>query len=192
MTGGGFKKESPDLRLRDASGAALDLGAVLKRTPKGATLRKLVIPETGRYFLDVVAATGFVGKVKFTVTIVPPAKFTATLPVDSAAGPVEVPFSAPPGAKLTIAAKPAKKSAGRPSIVAITGPGDADVLATGAVKTKRTTTTFTSATPLAGGDYVLTLGAQEGTAGPLTYTVTLKLPKTYDFDMAGVPAGDAE
>jgi hypothetical protein len=192
VAGGGAAGQGPNVRFYAADGSEVDVSASLKVTPKGAKLKKLLVPSTGRWFLAVEAASGFQGTMKVTTTLTPPARWTATTAVDGDAAPVALPFNAAPGSTIVVSVKPAKKSPAKPAIVALTGPDGADLLAGGLVKTKGSTVTFASKVPLAGGAHVLTLGGLPGTAGDVVWTVTLKAPKTFEFEMPDVPAGDAE
>lgn len=189
VTGGGAKFQKPVVQLLDALGDPVDLGRTLVPGYKGAKIRRFVVPATGRYFVSCEPAEFFVGKLKMKISIAPPAKWSKTAPADEAADDLVVPFAAPPGAKVTVALKPGRGSAAVPVLAALTGPDGADLLAGGTLKTKGSTVTFASALLAEGGDHELRISTQPGKPGNVAYTVTLRLPKTYGFSMAGVAAG---
>jgi hypothetical protein len=193
VTGGGAARVGPTLRLLAPDGSEADLGTALNASSHGARIRRFRVPSTGRWFVAVDAASGFKGTLRFAVAITPPAKWTATLAIDSAApSPAETRFSAPPKAKLAISVAPVKHGTAKPVLLDVVGPGGASLLATGTARTKGQTVTFTSPTALAGGDYRVIVSAADGFPGDVVCIVTLRLAKTFDFELPDLAAGDGE
>lgn len=190
VKGGVYGGNAPNVTLVASDGTPVDLGSHAKAGRKGVKIRGVPIPATDRYFLSVAHAPGSSGKMTVVCAVDPPEGASATLP--AAADPAETAFSAPPGAQVTVTVKSAKKSAALPRIVSLLDGGGADLLPGGTVKEKGKTATFRSTVPLGGGDYRLLTAARDGTAGDVVVSVRLKLPKTYDFALPDLPAGDAE
>jgi hypothetical protein len=179
----------PTLVLTDPDGQVVDLTQWTKATAKAITVKGFPAPTTGRYFVTFTPAPGFSGKAKLSVSLKPRSAWSsgATLTLDETS---EYAFSAPPGAKLSIVVKAEKGSAALPRIVSLTDAEDADLLASGTVTEGATTAVFKATIPLAGGDYRVVFGTRDGTSGPVTCNVKLKLPKAYEFALPDVAAGD--
>jgi hypothetical protein len=188
VRGGGFAGVAPELHVYDAAGTEWDLLQWTRTRPKSVSVRGAPLPATGRWFLTVKAAAGFEGKLKLTITIAPPKSIAST--GELSATPTEFAFSAPPGALVTVTAKAGKGSAALPRIVSVTGPDAVDLVPGGKTAEKGGKATFSSKTPRAGGDWKVVFATRDGTAGDVAWTVKLKLPKTYDFALPDLPAGE--
>jgi hypothetical protein len=189
VSGGGSAAGGPRLKLFDASGTELDLSTFTKSTAKSATLKKFVVPATGRYFLVVLPALGSLGKMKVTTTIAPPATWTSAGDVGPAANPSFV-FSAPPGSFVSISAKSVKPSLALPRITSIVAPDGTDLAPGGRYVEKGRTATFALKTPLSGGDYRVVFGPRDANAGAVSWTVKLRMPGRYMFALPDLVAGE--
>src|SRR6185436_13732131 len=100
-------------------------------------------------------------------------------------------FAAPPGAKLSVSAKPTTRTdLVLPRIVSITAPDGTDLVPAGRTLEKGKTASFALKTPLDGGDYRVAFGARDAGAGDVTWTVKLHVSKRYLFALPDLPAGE--
>jgi hypothetical protein len=189
MSGGGANKTRPQLALVDSAGAPADIAAWTKSTANSVRLKSFPVPRTGRWFLRATAAPGYAGKVKLSYSISPRTVWTSSATAGPATSP-EYAFSAPPGARLSIVAQSPKGSSALPRIVAVVAPDGSDLLPGGVVSESGTKATFTTKTPLAGGDHQVRFAARDANEGPISWTVRLRLPKSYTFAMPEVAAGE--
>jgi hypothetical protein len=189
VKGGGQIDEGPSARLFDADGAEVDLAPWSRSSIKSLSVRGAVVPATGRYYLYVVPAPEATGKVKVSVSIAPRTSWASLAALD-AVDVLEVPFSAPPGTRVSVSVKASKGSTALPHILGLLDADDADLLATGRIREKAGSASFSSGTPLLGGDYRLRISTRDGTSGAATYRITLKTPQKYGFELADVPSGN--
>ena len=189
VKGGGQIDEGPSARLADADGNEVDLAPWSRSTIKSLSVRGAVVPATGRYYLYVVPAPEATGKMKISVSVAPRTSWTSVADLD-AANVLEIPFAAPPGARVSVSVKAAKGSAALPRIVSLLDADDADLLATGRIREKAGSASFSSGTPLLGGDYLLRISTRDASTGAATYRITLKAPQKYEFELTDVASGD--
>ena len=189
LTGGRVGDEPPQLAFTDSAGVEIDLAPFTRTTKRAVAVKGLVIPATGRWFLTATVAPQFAGRVRLTIGVTPRAAWPAAATID-AGGMEDFEFSAPPGALVSVAVRAAKGSAAVPTVLHVIGPDEIDLAPAGRTSEKTGSATFSSRTPLAGGDYLVVIGARDGTAGEITWTVKLRLPRAYEFSMPDVPAGD--
>ncbi len=190
VSGGAYDGVAPDVTLTGEDGQPIDLVAYSKTTAKSVTIRNFPVPATGRYFLLVEPQEGAKGKVKLKVTAAQQSAWSGTVEVDAAGAPVPVVFSAPPGAKLSISVTRAKGSAATPSIAGLTDDDDTDLAAGGKLAEKKTSASLRPAPLTLGGDLTLLLGARDGTAGAVNWKVTFAPPRSNDFELPDLTAGD--
>ena len=106
-----------------------------------------------------------------------------------AGDPLEVRVGAPTGAAMTVTVKAGKESAAVPTIVGVLDDEGNDLLVASELKEKKKSATLKMRTRLEGGDYTILIGQRGGGSGTVTWSVKLRLPKKYDFEMPDQPAG---
>jgi len=137
-------------------------------------------PLTGRYFAVVTADDGEDEPLLGTVTVKPPTKTVGTLAAVQPGTTFEISFGALAGARLSLTARPERKSHASLSIVALVDPSGGIVSVDGAAKTKGTTASL--ATELSkSGTWTARVAATGGQPGKVTYVVKVVEPKGAKF-----------
>lgn len=189
LKGGAMEGVLPSLALTGPSGESRDLAAWTTATRKALTVKAFPIPATGRYFLALTPAPGFVGEVRLSLTLGSRALWAASADLQSDESS-ELSFSAPPGARVAVSVRSPKRESASPRIVSILDGDGRDLVTSGTAKSKGRSVHFSSRTPLTGGDYRLVFGVQGAFPGRLDAVVKLRLPKTNLFALLDLPAGD--
>jgi hypothetical protein len=171
----------------DASQNPVDLGDAVTTKKGRVTVKKFVVPTTGRYFIELTPDASFKGRVSLRMNATPQTRFTGTATLDASGAPVVVPFLAPPGAKLSARVAPARKSAARPTISGVTDDAGTQLLVPKELRESKTGATLAARKPLIGGDCALTIAPRGGFAGDVVWTVSLKLPRRFSFALPDVP-----
>lgn len=176
-----------DLLLFDAAGTPIDLGPWSKRKDPVVAVRAFPVPATGRYLLVVRQPKGFLGNVRLRIAARPPAGPRGRDALGGGTSAIDVPFSALPGSKLTVAAAAARRSGASPTIVSLKDAAGTELLDPEDVRRTRRTETLRASAPLVGGDYVVTISTDGGTSGDVEWSVKLKAPKGYAFSLPDLP-----
>ena len=178
-----------DLLLLDAAERPIDLTEWRSEKTTSITVKDFPVPRTGRYFVVVRPTPGFEGKLKLQVAASAITTWRGTGTLDPAGAALTMDFSAPPGSKLSIAAKASAGSLAVPTIGGVTDAQGAQLLVPAELKESKKSAVLKSKLPLTGGDYRLTIAARGGVAGPVEWTVSLKAPKGYRFELPDLAVG---
>jgi len=169
------------LGLEFEEGWAMKLGASLKSKRRGVKLKKLEIPQTGRYLLYVSSVDEAAGPpVRLVVKVKPPKRLRG----ESRIGAGETgsfTFAALPGASAKIRVKAPKGSDAAPEIVSVTDASGTELLDPAEVKVRGRSVKLKLDGPLPGGTIRVTVRAREGVAADLLHKVRLKQPKGYGW-----------
>ncbi len=174
--------------ISTADGTVLATAEFEKATKRSLILKHVPIPETGRYFVTMrsVAELGPGGRELLAQLAIQPPKRTESSAVVSQGAPIDIPVSALPGSTLLVTAKAARGSKIRPQIVSIVDSTGAALLdeAQGDGRVARAKVTVG-----ADGELIVRLGAASEQAGSVTWTVRIKSPKGYPFELPDLAAG---
>jgi hypothetical protein len=99
-----------DFVVVDARGAELAGGVKTTGKSGKSGVKKLVVPESGRYFVLCSSGDGPACELVATITVAPPKKQAGVFEDFGGAAVVDVPFGALPGATFSLKAKPSKGS----------------------------------------------------------------------------------
>ena len=187
LKGGSLDDVLAQIVVTDAAGTPVDLAQWTKTTKKSVTVKGWPVPASGRWFISARVAPRFAGKAKLSFAITPKAAWPGGAEVGPA--PAEFTFAAPPGAGLTITARTVSGTA-VPRIVSVRDASGVDLAPAGTSKETAAAASFKAAGPLAGGDYRVQFASRDGSSGALSWTVKLKLPRVFSFELPDVPAGD--
>mgnify|MGYP001160174596 CR=1 FL=1 len=185
---GRFTKDAPpELRLVRGDGSELPLAALTRSRKRRVSAVGVPVAETGRYFVVVVPADDFEGTLELDVRVRPAARVR----VDTAVGDelLDIPFAAPPGARVEVTVTPRRGSRASAEVVALLGPDGSDLSGGGSVTTRRRVLVFRSKVPLAGGDHLLRLRGVDGGAGDVRVDVRLRVPRRFLFELPGLAQG---
>jgi FG-GAP repeat protein/putative Ig domain-containing protein len=175
--------------LLDAAEQPIDLAPYTKAKKSAVTVKDFPVPATGRYFLVLRPDAAFEGSVKLTVAAAATKSWKSGGTLESGDVPLTFDFPALPGSKLVVTTKAAKKSAALPTIGGLADGDGNELLDPGELKETKTGATLKALTPLAGGDYRLTIVLRGGAAGAVEWTVQLKSPKGYAFELPELAVG---
>ncbi|MHC4924595.1 MAG: putative Ig domain-containing protein [Planctomycetota bacterium] len=169
-----------DFEILDPSMASVDLGLALKPNRKGFKVKKLLLPETGRYIVNVGMPEGFDGTGELAFKVKAPKKGGGT---DSVSGesPLVVTVSTLAGASLTLSVKSAKKSLAVPTILSVRDDDGNDLMPSGDFSESKKGAVFKMKSNAPAGDLTITLGLRDGSSGDITWKAKVKQPKGYDF-----------
>lgn len=157
--------------LRDSGGNDAAAGKV-RVSKKGATLRGFTAPADGEYRVVLTAATA--GDYRVNVSWKSPKRATAS--VTTGAAEVVVPFAADPGTVADFTVAPARGSAARPRLNAVTGESGAFREDLPRPFPEIASHSAAGVQLAGGGAYALTIG-ERGTPGPATVSIALRAPK---------------
>jgi hypothetical protein len=155
-------------------------GGKIKPGKGKATATTVPAPVTGRYFAVVDAGDGDDEPLLGTPTVKPPTKGVGTIPDVQPGTNFEITFGALAGAKLTLLAKPEKKSGSSLEIVTFFDPDGDPVDLTGVATTKASAASLVTKLEKSG-TWRVRVRATGGQNGKATYTIKLAEPKGFAF-----------
>lgn len=178
------------LALLDAAEQPIDLAPYTKARKSTTSVKNFPVPSTGRYFLALRPDAAFEGSIKLSVAASATKTWTGGGTLDAAGAPLVLDFCALPGSTLVVTTKASKKSPALPTIGGLADEDGTELLVPAELKESKTGATLKARTPLAGGDYRLTIAPREGSsAGAVEWTVQVKSPKGYVFELPDVAVG---
>jgi hypothetical protein len=184
------QKTDGDLALQvlllDDEETPIDLTAFTTVKGRTVSVKGFPLPATGRYFVVVRPALGFEGDVSLRVAVEAPRSPRGEVALDPAGSPVTVPFSVLEGSKVVIGVKAAKRSPAVPTITSLTDANGNELFVPEELKTSAAGATLKVKQRLAGGDYFVTFDTG-GSAGDVKWTIAVKGPRKYVFEMTDVP-----
>lgn len=172
--GRGVTPPAVTFRVLDGADTDIAAGAVTPKGSTGATVRKLRIPATGEYRVEVRGDGANAGDFQVTVQWKSPTKVARDL--DLSGGEVPIGLGADAGATLTLVAKPARGSAALPRLLRLEHVGDDAVVPVPQPDASARTHKARRIALDAGGDYRLIVG-DAGGGGGAKVSVTVTPPK---------------
>lgn len=152
-----------------------------RKSGKGkASLMKLQLPASGRYFVITGSADGESTELEGTSGVAAPRRLKGTLEEIEIGEPVEIRFGALPGADLQLTAKVARKAEIELRVLALIDPDGNQVSLDGKVRTKGTKLVLDTDLPV-GGTWTAVLQATSGYPADVAWNVKLRQPKNASF-----------
>jgi hypothetical protein len=171
------------LSLLDAMERPLDLAPYTKKRKSTTAVKGFPVPATGRYYLVLHPDPAFEGTVDLAVALTATKTWKGRGLLSPGGPPATFEFHALPGSTLVVTAKSRRRSAAIPIISAFDDALGEDLLVYGDVDLTRTGAKFRSGPALLGGDYRVAFALRDGEAGEIEWTVVLKSPKGYAFEL---------
>lgn len=171
----------PQLVVLDAAGAALDAASAIRTGGGHVRVSNLAVPLSGRYFL--VFRPG--GSSKFTGSVSPvrskirPAtRITGVSDISTPAKRVEIRFHALAGSRLKVVLRSGEAPvAAKPDFIEVTTPSGATLpLPPGKTGSDGRRKTVSGIALDAEGEYLVRVGGDDATTGPLNYTLEISPP----------------
>ena len=121
------KADTPPVELSIVDALGQSLSGVRKQRATGIQVKGIIIPATGRYFVQVVPLAPFEGTVKLSLKVTAPKKAAGQISL-AGAPPREVEFGTLAGARVTITVKAARGSDVVPTIHSVMDDTGAELL----------------------------------------------------------------
>jgi hypothetical protein len=175
------------LTLVDDRGAPVQLGDdVLAITASSVRIRNLVAPRTARYFIVFDASPDFSGKVAgASLRVRPPLRSSGVANIASTSSMVETRFTAIAGSRATITLRGGQvPKRPKPGAVALEAPDGSSVsLPSVRIGEGGNRETFLGVTLPQSGEYVMRMGVDGTTTGPVVFEVVIVPPKRAVFSL---------